>query len=375
MSSLQDIFVVDISTTPAGAWATRTLASLGAQVVMVEDQAGHPLRRLAPFDAEGVSVPASYFLAGKRSVHLDVHDEAERAALRRLVGRCDILVSSYSPSELQRLGLRYDDLDRPSLVMLHVTPYGMTGPLAEQAGDDLTVAALSGWASINGRADREPLRPHGFHVAYCTGVVAAGAAVAALIPRDAGGSGQEVDVAALDVMTSFFASILLKSQYEGVAQPRQADSDVTTGPVPVADGHFALTLSRAHFWRDAMYLLDLPDLAEDPRWELGYFRKANKDEYTRRVQEQMLNWTKMELFDELAIRRVVAGPVLTMSELLANDHLRERGFWGRVEGDERDYPGAIFRMSETPLTPGNQAPQRAQHTDEFLHRLREGASS
>ena len=148
------------------------------------------------------------------------------------------------------------------------------------------------------------------------------------------GEGQEVDVAELDAMVSTFAPALLRGQYTGVAQERRKDADMTAGPVPVADGYFALTISRAHFWRDSMNLLGLHDLAEDERWGSGEFRAKHKDEYVRRVEAAMSSWTKMELFEELASHRVVAGPVLSMEELIANPHLRAREFWVTPEGSD-----------------------------------------
>lgn len=151
-------------------------------------------------------------------------------------------------------------------------------------------------------------------------------------------------------MVAALAPALLRAQYAGEVTRRAADTDITTGPVPVADGHFALTISRAHFWRDAMNLLGLPDLASDPRWETAWYRQAHKAEYVERVQEKMATWTKQALFDELAARRVVAGPVFEFHELVRNEHLLARAFWG--DGDAEpgsvSHAGAPFKMSATP---------------------------
>src|SRR5690606_7416231 len=348
----------------AGAWCSRLLASLGADVVLVESPQGHPVRALAPFGPDGASIPAAYMLADKRSVQLDALDEAgaDGTLLRRLIARADILVSSFSPRQLAQRKLRYEDLGQPALVMAHVTPHGLTGPLAEVPGNDLTAGARSGWASVNGMDGEAPLKPSGWQSSYCAGVAATAGILAALRHRDSHpGEGQEVDIAVTEVMTGMFAPAMLRAQYEGKLPARPRAMNLTEGPVPVADGYFALTLSRAHFWRDAMNLLELPDLAEDPRWESGAYRRSNQEEYTSRVEAQMAKWPKMQLFEELAIRRVVAGPVLTMEELLANEHLRERGFWQRPsdaadDPDEPEYAGVPFRMSATPLAFRTPAP-------------------
>jgi len=367
--ALAGVRVIDISTTPAASWASRLFADAGADVILVEPTEGHPLRRVGPFTDDGASVAEAHFLANKRSVTLDLGDATGRGTLRELIENADIVVSSYSPSRLEALGLTYDSFELSDLIMTHVTAHGMTGALAEVPGNDLTVAARSGWASINGNADREPLKPAAWTSSYCAGVAAYAATVAALRWRDAyPGQGQEVDVAETEVMAATFAPGMLRSLYNGAAQRRQSTDDQLAGPVPVADGHFALTLSRAHFWRDAMNLLGLEDLAEDERYGASWFRQAHREEYSGRVAEAMGQWNKMDLFEELAIRRVVAGPVLYMSELRATDHLQDRDYWRRPADtpDGPEYPGAAYQMTATPAALDRRAPRAGEHTGEVL---------
>lgn len=365
----EGIRVVDISTNAGGAWCARMLADYGADVIFVEPREGHPLRVLAPFTDEGASIPAAYLLANKRSVALDLDVPRSRKHAIDLCRRADIVISSHSPSRLEALGMTHAALGRPGIIMVHVTPHGMAGDLAEVPGNDLTDAARSGWASINGSQDREPLKPSGWQSSMCAGVVAYAGAVAALRWRDSHpGEGQEVDVAEVEVMAAAFAPALLRSVYAGSPQGRRDSADLMAGPVRVQDGHFALTLSRAHFWRDAMNLLGLPDLAEDPRWGASFYRQAHKDEYVDRVTEAMSTWKKMDLFDELAVRRVVAGPVLTMEELRGVEHFRDRGFWRAPANapDGPEYPGPSLRMMATPATLDRRPPRLGEHSFDVL---------
>ena len=352
--SLSGIRVLDLSTSASGAWCTRLLADLGADVTFLEGPEGHPLRHEPPFDDAGESVVAAYFLANKRSALFDEAHPAGRALPGELARRADVVVSSFGAHELAERGLGYDGPGNPRLVWAHVTPYGLRGERAGIPGNELTVAALSGWAALNGNADMPPLRPVGHQVGLCSGVLAAAAIIGALIARDRDGRGQEIDIAELDVMTSAGSPGILRGQYTGRPAPRREGVDLASGPVPVADGYFALTLSRAHFWRDAMNVLGLEDLAEDPRWETSWYRAAHRDEYEDRVARAMSRFTRKDLFDELAARRVVAGPVLHMAELRDNAHLAERGFWAEVDG--KPYPGAPFRMSATPWELRGSAP-------------------
>jgi len=367
--ALGDVRVIDVSLSTAGAWTSRLLADAGADVILVEPPDGHPIRKLAPFTGDGQSIPALNFLANKRAVTLDLDDDQQHGLALRLIRGADIVVSSHSPVPLAALGLTFEDLDTPRLIMAHVTPHGMTGALAEAPGNELTDAARSGWASINGDADREPLKPAGFASSYCTGAAAYAAIVASLRWRDHHPEeGQEIDIAEVDVMAAAFAPGFLGSHYRGVALGRRDASDGLGGPAQVADGHFALTLSRAHFWRDAMNVLGLEDLAEDERYGTSWYRTLHKDEYTARVLEAMRGWKKMELFEELAIRRVVAGPVLTMDELRRVEHLEQRGYWRRPADapDGPEYPGHAYRMTETPATLDRHAPLPGEHTADVI---------
>jgi crotonobetainyl-CoA:carnitine CoA-transferase CaiB-like acyl-CoA transferase len=350
--ALDDLVVLDLTTTLAGAWCSRLLADFGADVVMVEAPGGSPLRRLEPFatdpaSGQPVSIPAAYVLANKQSIELDIASEKGRRVLRQLAERADIVLES-----ADTIGtIEYEPERQPRRIQVAITPHGLDGGRAGWAGNDLTAWALSGWASINGLADRAPLKGSGSNASMVAGVGAFAATLAALAARDRDGRGQRVDVAETEVLTSTFSPSMLRSLYSGRAEARDERVDMTTGPVAVRDGYFALTISRAHFWRDAMNLLGLTDLAEDQRFEASWYRQQHKADYVPRVEERMAGWTKMELFDALATLRVVAGPVLTMDELAANAHLRERGYFGRpaeASGESPAYAGPPFRMSKTP---------------------------
>jgi crotonobetainyl-CoA:carnitine CoA-transferase CaiB-like acyl-CoA transferase len=368
-SALHGIRVIDLSTSVSGAWCARMLADFGADVVLFEAADGHPARRLRPFDDDGNSVIAEYVLANRRSAIVDLGSPEGISAVRAAVAGVDVLVCSGTQDEMETLGLNFDSLRRlnPGIVICSITPHGSTGARAGHPGNDLTTAALSGWASINGLADQPPLKPSGLQSSYCAGTIAYGSIVSALIARrkQSPSQGQFIDVSELEVMASTFAPALLTSQYQREPQARKAKVDMSTGPVPVKDGQFALTISRPHFWRDAMNVLGLDDLAEDPRWGTSWYRKEHADEYVDRAQEKLAQWNKMDLFDTLAALRVIAGPVLETDELADNVHLEERGFFRTPDTQDNGgpkYPGPAFQMSATPAHLRRSAPRPGEHT-------------
>ncbi|MCC6238232.1 MAG: CoA transferase [Dehalococcoidia bacterium] len=358
MGALADIRVVDLTSSIAGAWCSRLLADFGADVVVVEPPEGCPLRRLEPFavDAstgERFSIAAAYVMANKQSVVIDEANGEGAALLAALIRRAHVVLTSDASG-------RTLVEERPDQVHVSITPHGLDGARAGWAGNDLTAWALSGWASVNGLADRPPLKGSGSNASMVAGIGAFAATLAALVARDRDGQGQRVDVAETEVLATTFSPSMLRSLYQGRPEARDARVDMTTGPVPVRDGYFALTISRAHFWRDAMNLLGLTDLAEDQRFEASWYRQQHRDDYVPRVEERMAQWTKMDLFDALATLRVVAGPVLTMDELTANPHLRAREYFTRPAsggGADPEFPGAPFRMSGTPWHLERPAPR------------------
>ena len=244
--------------------------------------------------------------------------------------------------------------DFAHIVYVSITPHGLSGARSHQPGNDLTASARSGWASVNGLSKKSPLKQTGYQASFQAGTTAFAAAVSALIFKNKNGSGQSIDVALDDASVMCFAPGILRSVYNNCSVTRRKSTDMTSGPVPVKDGHFALTITRPHFWQGAMRLLGLEDLADEPSLQSNANRNANKDLFLKRVETAMKSWTKSDLFDELSLIPVVAGPVLTMGELAKNSHLKAREYFCSEGGVT--YTGAPFLLSVTPSTLRSPAP-------------------
>lgn len=339
---LQDLAVLDLSTNFAGAWCARLLADAGAQVVLRDP---HPIRTTGPYDEEGNSIPARSVMANRRSVTLEPNDSQWAA----LFADADIILDSASAGTADRAWIDKMRAGNDTSVQVTVTPHGLTGDRAHWPGNELTADALSGWASVNGLAARSPLKSSGYQAAYQAGTMAFGAVLCALIHRQAGGGGQSIDVAMDEVLAMTLAPGVLRSLYEERPWPRRDTVDFTTGPVPVKDGHFAMTLTRPHFWAGGMRLLGLDDLADDPRLQTNHARadKENKKLFVERVEAAMKGWTKDDLFAALSKIPAVAGPAYTMDELARNPQFEARDFF--VDCDGVKFSGPPFKMSRTPL--------------------------
>ena len=224
MLPLSGLKVLDLSRLLPGPFATLVLADLGADVVKVEEPAGDPLRETPPFTAAG----SAAFLAlnrNKRSIVLDLRAPAGADALRRLARGADVLVESFRPGVLDRLGCGPARLlaENPRLVVCSVTGYGQDGPYAALAGHDLDYCAISGALAVNGPPE-QPL-PYGVQVADVAGGAwpAVAAILAALVRRGATGQGGRADVSMTEGALATLAMPLAMAAARGTPLARGAE--------------------------------------------------------------------------------------------------------------------------------------------------------
>lgn len=338
--TLNGLRVLDLGARASTAWCGRLLADYGAEVLGVEGAAGHPLRQDPPFSDDGESVAAGYFLCSRRIIQAATEAEVDSLIQHAHVVLTDALpCQARSPEALAELN--------PEGIVCALSPYGQYGERTDLPGGELIINALSGWASVNGHQHRAPLKASGYQVAYQAGTFAFGCLLAALIEQKANRTpGQIIDVAELEVLVSTFAPAPLRYQYSGFIWPRKQPLDVNDGPVPVADGYFALTISRPAFWIKAMRILGLPDLADDVELQQPGLRPKHRDRFVTRMTEAMSRWTRMDLFEALAAERVIAGPVLMLDELGANPQFEARGFFRQTAVGVR-YPGPFARFGRS----------------------------
>ena len=359
--ALEGVRVVDVSDSLAGAWCSRMLADFGADVAMVEAPHGHPARSLQPMH-EGRSVTAAYVLANKRSIALDAARSEDRERLGTLLSAADVIVEGNGDGSLTAWGVdREASLDRqPRLIVASITPYGLTGALAGLPGNDLTAYARSVWASVNGLAGREPLKGSGITASLVSGIAAYGATVSALVERGRSGRGQHLDIAETEVMLSLGSPGLTRSQYQGAAWPRRARIDAAGSfPTATRDGYLSVMLGIGGRMRDALIALDLEPLADEERFATRAGRERYREELFGAIEDAARAQNRDELFERLAMFRIIAGPVLTMDELATSEQLRARDFFVRPEDDEGgglEYLGAPFKMERTPWRLHNAAP-------------------
>lgn len=365
--------VLDLSD-ERGQLAGATLAALGADVVLVEPSEGSRSRRLPPLaGGAGPSLRHWALNRGKRSVVLDVEGSAEaKATLLGLARHADVLIDTEPGGVLSVAGITHDDLlaANPRLVHATITPFGLDGPKAAWPAADLTVWAASMALLVTGDEDRPPVRmslPQAFLHASSE---AATAIVVALLERATSGRGQRLDVSAQAACLLATQSQVLAAPF-GVPEPSRSSGGLWVGPLhlqmawPCKDGQVGVTFlfgeAIGPFTRRLMQWVHEEGFCDEATRDKPWLEYAARlldgtepiDEFTRvkRVLGEFLaTKTKAELLDAATSRRLLVAPMATLDDVVASDHLAQRGWWDTVvdpsiSAEPFRAPGPFFRSS------------------------------
>jgi alpha-methylacyl-CoA racemase len=369
---LEGLRVLDLTRLLPGGFCTLLLADFGADVVKLEDTAaGDYVRWMGPgYDGAHESARSAAFLAlnrGKRSVRLDLKTDGGREGLLRLARGADVLVESFRPGVLARLGAGWERLraENPRLVYCAITGYGQEGPLAMRAGHDLDYLARVGLLGLTGDADGPPVQPAG-QIADLGGgaLMAAFGILAALRERDRSGEGQLVDVSMADGALSWLAMVAARYFATG-RPPRRGELELGGGilcyrPYRCADGWVALGALEPKFWGAWCAGVGRPDLVEHQFDPPGSPAHAE-------VEAVFAGRTRAEWEAFGTEHDCCLEPVLGLDEALAAadatvTELAQPG----VERPVR-LLGAPFKLSRTPADPARRpGPALGEHTDEVL---------
>jgi benzylsuccinate CoA-transferase BbsE subunit len=374
VGALDDLRVLDL-TTPLGAYCTKLLADLGAEVIRVEPPSGDPGRAVGPFVGDvphpDRGIPFLFMNSNKRSVTLDLETADGQALFRRLAASADVIVESFAPGYLDRLGLGHADLarDHPGLIVTSISPFGRDGPYRDYQATDLIGVAMGGLLRLCGFPGQAPDRPGGDQAYMLAGLHGCAGTLVALYHRDRTGAGQHVDVSMQQAVFLGTGYIVHWAEMRGVdlnrGGDRYNDSPGTFRMMfPCKDGWIVGGVgTRDREFQNAVEWMESWDHHSDltgPEWADRAYRREHWAYAERVWSEFALRHTKEELYAEAQARRMTLMPVLTAEEIERDPHLQARGFFQQVEHPRLGpltYPGPAFRPSGTPLRPPAAAPE------------------
>jgi alpha-methylacyl-CoA racemase len=375
--ALAGVRVLDLTRLVPGGVCSQLLADFGADVLKVEDTgAGDYLRWASPvYEGAEDSAASALFLAlnrGKRSIRLDLKHERGREVLLRLAREHDVLVESFRPGVLERLGIGLERLseENPRLVVCAISGYGQDGPYRERAGHDLNYLGLNGLLDLTGEEGGPPVQSAA-QVADLGGgaLMAAFGILAALRERERSGRGQLVDVSMHDGSLVWLALSAARYLCDG-EPPRRGHFELAGGlvcyrPYACRDGWVTLAALEPKFWRAWCEGLGREDLLE------RQFDPPGSDTH-RELERIFRERTRAEWGEFGAEHDCCLEPVLGLDEALDSELVRARHMVV-----ELDQPGAQnvrqlgvpVRLSRTPGAAHGAAPGLGEHTQAVLASL------
>lgn len=368
--ALEGLRVVDLTQNLAGPFCTMHLADHGADVVKLEPPKGDEVRRVPPF-VEGESAAFMMWNRNKRSIVLDLKAEADRTTLLSLLERTDILVESFRPGAMARLGFGYGDLkDRfPRLIYGSISGYGQTGPMASQGGFDVMAQGMSGLMAINGPKDGPPHRLPIPISDLTAGLNMAIGLLAAVEARHRTGRGQHVETSLLESALSLQVYEAVHVFTKGETPPRMGQAHRGIAPYqvfPSSDGYVTIGAGQQNFFRIFCRLAERPELADDPRFLTVPDRVANTDALIAILEEATRKHPTSFWVEALTREGVPCAPVLNQVQVLNHPQTLVRGM---VQTIEHPSAGAVrtlgvsVKLSETPGAVRRPAPMLGEHSE------------
>ena len=324
--------VLDLSQYLPGPYGAQILADLGADVLKIEPPSGDPMRAIGPLDSDGISAFYKLINAGKTVLRLDLKSTDGSARLRELVGGADVLLESFRPGVLARLGFDAEFLHRlnPRLVHCALSGFGQDGPAAQRAGHDITYMALAGGLATSGTAAR-PVVAHPPTADFASGLQAALAIVAALLRRATAGTGASIDIAIADSVLAWQGLVLTGDHRAADSQGRAAG--LLNGGAAcyqiyeTADGRFiALGALEEKFWAAFCAALGRDD------WTARQWEPLPQTALIDEVAALMRTRTCDQWTAHLATVDCCFQPVLDPAEVAADPQVIARGMIAETPG-------------------------------------------
>lgn len=370
--------MLDLSTHRAHLCA-RLLADMGADVIKVEPPTGDEGRRMGPFYNDLPHHDRSLFFwfynLNKRSLTLDLTRPRGRELALALARSADVVIESFAPGEIAKLGLGWEQLHRtnPALILLSIAPFGQTGPYRDFEADDTVITALSGMLYVNGSPGRPPVRPLGLQAYHSSAYYGAIAAMTALLARDFSGVGQWIDLSMQEATASAVEHVAGSYFGQNQVEPRRGTLHWSRffRVGKCRDGYIMhCTLGD---WTSLIEWVNGDGKAQDlvdPKWNDVMYRSVNAEHLFDVLDEWVKDYNRDDLLERAQLLRQPYAIVRRSEALLDDEQLDGRGFFAEVEHPELGrsflYPGAPYLFNGTPWRVHRRPPLLGEHTGEIL---------
>ena len=371
--TLDGVRILDLSRLFAGNVLTQMLGDFGADVIKVEPPEGDTLRA---WKTEGVSTHWKIYARNKKSLCLDLRNPQAAEIIRALVPTSDLFIESFRPGVLEKMGLGPDTLLElnPKLVVMRISGWGQEGPYSQRPGFGTVVEGISGFAAINGFADREPVLPPMYLADGIAGLYGASAAMIALREVEMrGGQGQVIDLPLLDPLFSILGPQSANYRLTGKVKPRTGSRSTNSAPrnaYRCKDGRYvSLSASIQKMAERLFRSIGRPDLIDDPKFRTNADRVRNAEELDAIIGAFIAERTQAENVAFFEAAEVTIGPIYDTSQILEDSHFIEREVVADYpDPDMESLPmhHVVPRLGGTPGALRTPAPELGEHNRSVL---------
>ena len=374
--TLAGVRVLDLSRLVAGNMLTQVLGDFGAEVIKVEPPAGDTLRA---WQTGGVQTNWKIYARNKKSLGLELRNAEARDLLARLIPTAAIFVESFRPGTIEKMGLGPEALLRinPKLVIVRISGWGQDGPYCRRPGFGTLVEGMSGFASFNGFADREPVLPPMYLADTVAGLYGAAAAMIALRQVEKnGGPGQVIDLPLLDPMFAVLGPQAANYRLTGKVKPRTGSRSTNAGPrnaYRCNDGLYVCLSSSTQKMAERLFrAIGRPDLIDDPRYRTNAERVQNAEALDAIIGGFIAQRTQAGNVTFFEQAEVTIGPIYDIRQILEDPHVRARELVADYpDPDMGAFPmhHVVPRLSGTPGSIRTRAPRLGEHNRALLAEL------
>lgn len=377
---LEKIKVLDFTRVLAGPFCTMMLADFGAEVIKVERKgSGDDTRSFGPYQ-NGLSGYFVYLNRGKKSIELDLKEEESLKIMKRLVQDCDVVIENFRPGVMKKLGLDYETLkkEKPDLIYASISGYGQEGVWSKKPAYDLIAQANGGIMSINGEPDSPPTRVGSSLGDTSAGLYAFSGILTALYHKEKTGEGQYIDVAMVDSVYSLLESNIMRYTVDNEVPQRIGSRHPISAPFNVfqaKDGYITIAIANDALFNKFTSTIEREHLCHDERFYTDSQRILHHEELKAEIESWLGDYTKEEALNILETVGIPCSAIYNIKEISESEYIKERQMLLEVEQGEYGrfrIPGNPIKLSGLKQGQPNPAPKLGEHTEEIIHKYREG---
>lgn len=364
---LDGIRVLDLSRLVAGNQLSLLLADFGADVIKAEAMgSGDTLRN---WKTEGVETYWNTYSRNKRSIEVNLKDVFHLEVVKKLIKTSDVILDSFKPGDMEKFGLSDQEIEQlnPSIIIVHISGWGLTGSRATMPGFGTLIEAATGMADRTGDPDGPPQLPPGAFADMVAGTFGAFAVAASLYGRVEGKS-EVIDLSLFEPLFAIMGPQAADFDLTGQSPQRSGSRLNSTAPRNVyqcADGKWvALSGSTQAMAERAFKAMGHEELIDDPRFATNTDRVANVEALDEYISDYFIQKSRDEALEHLSSHGVTVGPVSNIGELVGTDYFKTRNVL--AEDDAGRMHDVVPRLKQAPGRIYRSAPSLGEHTSEVI---------